>query len=280
VAGVRSGRCRRKEIVTRTQKRFSSLRARAGLALAASLVLLSSAAFAEYSLFPFDPELSLERLLEMDVSAFEKRAAEAHVPHSRAALMAFYAQVLRKHPDLVLGFARQLVQRTRLGTAAFGAEVIACAGGPVRDVALGIVAKGFRLSDEYAERLRGLPAISYREIPVESGHTLDLLWASFYATGDPHYLRRIAEPLVGHPLETGVAVKRIALLAADKPAPGSAAHEEVLRLALGEAARIGLQEHSRRLDSVRKFLEAESEAPDSPLRDIARALLRESAEPE
>ena len=264
------------------------------LTLAASVILLPAVASAEYRLFPFDLELSLhlegyganpdpdsalERLLVMDVSEFEERSAEANEPHSRAALMAFYVHVLRQHPDLVADFARELVKRTSGGTAAFGAETIAYAGGPDRDEALGIVAEGFRLSEEYAKRLRDLPVFSYREIPVESGQALDLLWACFYATGDHYYLRRIAEPLVGHPMEGGVAAERIRELAVDNPAPGSAAHEEILRLAYGEAARMGLLEHSQRLNSVRKFVEAESQAPDSSLREIARALLQEGAGP-
>ncbi|MCP5112222.1 MAG: hypothetical protein GY953_15460 [bacterium] len=276
-------------------KFLPELRICARLTLAASLAALPAAASAEYRLFPFDAELShyvenygakpapanaLERLLVMDVSAFEERAAEATEPHSRAALMAFYVHVLRQHPDLVLDFARELVKRTSGGTAAFGAETIAYAGGPDRDEALGIVAEGFRLSEEYAKRLLDLPVFSYREIPVESGQALDLLWACFYATGDHYYLRRIAEPLVGHPLESAVAANRIGVLAADKPAPGSTAHGEILRLAYGEAARMGLLEHSQRLDAVRKFLEAESQVPDSPLRDIARALLQEGAVPD
>ena len=195
----------------------------------------------QFQLFPFDPSLShyvqnyhnspdpkgaLDFFFRIDLSRFERLAEEANEPHARAVLMAFYIHVLHDSPEEVLPFARRLALESRGAQAAFGTEAIAYGATQNRREALKIIVDVFGLPSASLDEYEAMQSYPYPAMEAEHWHTLDVLWASFFATGERMYIRKIAKALVHFQVMDDDYKKRLQLLAEQNPTAGSKEYDE------------------------------------------------------
>jgi len=199
------------------------------------------AAAEQFQLFPFDPSLShyiqnyhnnpdpkgaLDFFFRIDLSRFERLAEESSRPHARAVLMAFYVHILHNSPEEVFPFARRLALESRGVQAAFGTEAIAYGATQNRREALKLIADVFGLAPSDLDEYDAMQSYPYPDLEAEHWHTLDVLWASFFATGDKQYIRKIAKALKHFQAMDDDYKDRLQLLAQEHPTAGTREYDE------------------------------------------------------
>lgn len=212
---------------------------------------------ASFNLFSFDPELSafiqnyrqtpdpkaaVDRYFTIELDAFLDQAQRAEQPHSRAALMAFYIHIVHDNPELCVPFANRLVSEATGERAAFGAEVLAYGAGEHRNEALSIVVKGFKLPPEAMDTYTALEPFPYPKMDATDWQTLDILWASYFASGNDLYIRKIAAPLVYFQPRGPDFDAKLRALSAQDPQPGTPEHSELMGMLTAQASHFGLSE--------------------------------------
>ena len=209
----------------------------------------------QFQLFPFDPSLShyiqnyhlnpdpkgaLDFFFRIDLSRFERLAEETNEPHARAVLMAFYIHILHASPDEVLPFARRLALESRGEQAAFGTEAIAYGATTNRREALKLIVDVFGLSAASLDEYDSMKSYPYPSLEAEHWHTLDVLWASFFATGERMYIRKIAKALVHFKVMDDDYKKRLQLLAEQNPTAGTKEYDEWVNGLTAQESLFGL----------------------------------------
>jgi hypothetical protein len=206
-------------------------------------------------LFPFDKDLSafvlgyrenpqpsvaFDRFVALPLEEFDRSAGADRQPLARAALKAFYVEILRTHPDLVVPFAERIIASGRGQKLAFGTEIVAYSGAPDRAQALSRIADHFEVPAGDRQILLKVQAVSYATIATDSGANLDILWAAYFGSGDSALLNRIVDAMNVISATPEETMKRLREISAKKPKPGSAQYSEAVSLAVGEAARSSL----------------------------------------
>ena len=260
-----------------------------GLLLGALCTLSANTALAvQFQLFPFDPELShfvqsyhhrpdpssaLDRLVDLDIDEFEGKAAQSNQPHARAVLMAFFAHVVRAAPAEVEPLAKRVVAEQTGASAAFTTEAIARGASANRREAIELISEGFSLPAENFETLMQLD-FPYPEMRAADWHKMDVLWASFFATGESAYIEAIAEPLNLYAKPEDSWMARLRGLSRENPPPGTALHAEWVGLLTARAALFGLTVNAAQDVRVREVLRSFSGREDR-VGDIAAKIVRD-----
>ncbi len=207
------------------------------ITLLLSLCFSVSISYAEpFELFPFDPSLSqyiqsyhfnpdpseaLDRFFSIDMREFEEKAEEKGLPHSRAVLMAFYIHILHDNDEQVLPFAHRLSSVTQEEKAQFGLEAIAYGAKKNRREALAVLVESFRLPPESLGEYAALRSYPYPTMEADHWRTLDVLWVSYFATGDCRYIRKIAKSLTDFRVMDEEYKEQLRLFSEINPKPGS-----------------------------------------------------------
>jgi hypothetical protein len=212
-----------------------------GLILLGAALSGAPVAAEQFQLFPFDPSLShyiqnyhnnpdpkgaLDFFFRVDLGRFERLAEESNRPHARAVLMAFYVHILHESPDEVLPFARRLALESRGGQAAFGTEAIAYGATKHRREALKLITEVFGLPPATLDEYDAMQNYPYPGLEAEHWHTLDVLWASFFATGERMYIRKIVKALYYFQVMDKEYKERLQLLAHEHPTAGTKEYKE------------------------------------------------------
>jgi hypothetical protein len=247
------------------------------LLLSCALASLAQSALAdEFVLFPFDPPLThyleayrqtpnpqeaLDRLLGMDMEDFQARGHRPEYGPSRAVLMAFFAHVLHENPQLVLPFAGRVGSSTRGQLASFCTEAVAIGASAHRDKALSLIGDSFGLADEDLEKLREVAVFPYPQLSPTTWEHLDILWASYYASGDLLYVRKIAQTLEHFIPPDDELRQRLRYFSGVNPPAGTPQHRAWVDLLTAQAAARGLRSHASSDAAVHNLLEELASTP-------------------
>ncbi len=195
-----------------------------------------------------DPEAALAWLTERDMSPLLAAGDEATRTHRLAVLTAFFAQVLKGAPAPLVGTLPDRLPADRPDNAMVAALAIAMADLPHSGRLLVEIAKAGRLEPKLVASIRKRPPFRFDRLRAQSPYDLDLLWVSFFATGEAVYIERIAEAVVpprppdalpaDDPAAAALAEQRtaVAVLAHETLTRGAATHSGVRR-ALDRLAR-------------------------------------------
>ena len=141
------------------------------------------------------PEQALALLEVLDVPAFIATDSELGESHGIAVLTAFFAHVLRDNPDLIPALAQEITAAADPLNVLIGALSIATAAAPSSPESLAAIARSGRLPPAILDEILATEPFPFPHLDPRSHLDLDLLWASFYASGDTGYVERIVETL-------------------------------------------------------------------------------------
>jgi hypothetical protein len=114
----------------------------------------------------------------------------------RFALVAgFFTHVLRSRPDQIPIWTDRLIAVDQPNLSAIGALAIASTGLDASAPALDRLRQTGTIPDETAIALADVPAYPFPTLQVTGSIDLELMWLSFYATGNTLYVRRVAETM-------------------------------------------------------------------------------------
>lgn len=118
-------------------------------------------------------------------------------PHGqRFALIAgFFAHILRSRPDLIGPLTDRLIARDQPNLSAVGALAIASSGVEAAGPALQRLRQSGTIPAETADALAATAPYPFPTLSVSGTVDLELMWLSFFATGNPLYIRRVAEAM-------------------------------------------------------------------------------------
>lgn len=139
-----------------------------------------------------DPAEAIDRLAALDLDSYLPTDDAARREHGIVLLSTFYAHVLHETPDA----ASRLIDRT-IATedpekALVAAVAIARSGMPGSAVALDRLARAGVLSDGVWEGIRAMRPYPFPAMEPRTHPELDVMWMSFFATGDALYVERVA----------------------------------------------------------------------------------------
>lgn len=269
------------------------LQLRSSLLIIISATILLSAAqcsAASFRLFPFDLELSdfiqnyrktpdpnaaIDRYFATKLEEFLDQAQRTEQPHARAVLMAFYVHVIHDNPKLSVSFATRLVSEAKGERAAFGAEILAYGAGPNRKDALLVVSEGFKLPSDAVDTYMALDQFPYPQLEATDWQTLDILWASFFASGNDLYVRKIAEALVHFRPQGPDFDNRLRALSAQDPQPGTREHTELIGMLTAQSSYFGLVENARNSPDVLQVVKAIAGQNRERVSDIAKEIVEQ-----
>ncbi len=142
-----------------------------------------------------NPQGALQWLAEVDLDRSLSQADEAQATHTLALLAAFYAHVIRQDDRAANALPGRLRNPRSPTAGVVGAMAAQIAGtDPAARAFDGLVAVG-AVPPEAATAFRTLPVYPYPAMAAQTHLDLDLFWTSFFATGDPAYVEKIAEAL-------------------------------------------------------------------------------------
>ena len=142
-----------------------------------------------------NPQGALQWLAQVDLDRSLAQADEAQAPHTLALLAAFYAHVIREDDRAAAALPGRLRSPRSPTAGVVGAMAAQIAGTRSSSQAFdGLVAIG-AVPPETATAVRSLPVYPYPGMVAQTHLDLDLFWTSFFATGDPVYVEKIAEAL-------------------------------------------------------------------------------------
>lgn len=133
--------------------------------------------------------------LEEALAGSAERKREVDESHALAVLNAFYAHVLRANEDLAIEFADQVAARERPTLILLSTMALATAASDRTVDAVQRLFNTGALPSGAAMRMSNIQPFPFRTMTPRTHLDIDLLWACFYASGDPLYIRKIAESL-------------------------------------------------------------------------------------
>lgn len=208
-----------------------------------------------------DPQAAFGWLLALDDAAMAREDAVD-------LLAVFYLHVLKANPALAASFVDHAV-RARPKAALGAALAIWLADLPAKEALVGRLAKTGKIAPDRLAEVKAVAPFVKEELEVVSPHDLDLLWTSFFATGDTDYVRFIAGYLPYLLPKAQVAE----LIRSDDPAARRAATAALL----GGAAAWSLSANARVHAPVQATLAELAAMPDDPIGKAAKALLERQA---
>ena len=142
-----------------------------------------------------NPQGALQWLAQADLDRSLSEVDEAQATHTLALLAAFYAHVLREDDQAANILPARLSDPRSPTAGVVGAMAARIAGTePAARAFEGLIAVG-AVPAETADAFRALPVYPYPAMAAQTHLDLDLFWTSFFATGDPAYVEKIAEAL-------------------------------------------------------------------------------------
>ena len=141
------------------------------------------------------PGEAVERLVSLDVGAFVEADRESAETQGMAILTTFFAHVLHQHPDLVGPLAARLAAGDRRANALVGGLAIATAAAPTSAEGLDAIEASGLLAPDALAAVRSAVPYPFPHLRATSHFDIDLLWVSYFATGDERYITEVAESL-------------------------------------------------------------------------------------
>lgn len=203
-----------------------------------------------------DPAVALGWLRRLESQALQR-------PDAIDIVATFYLHILRAHPAQASGLVAA-VENASGPVALTAATAVWLAGVPGRDALLGQLRAAGRLSESEVARLTGFATFDATAFQPESAHDLDLCWASFYATGEPMWLEKVARHLPY--MLPRDAMEELARR--NDPA----ARQIFERALVARAAAWSLVSHARRHERVKAAMLSLAEGPDK-MHKAMRALV-------
>lgn len=133
--------------------------------------------------------------LEEALAGSAERKREVDESHALAVLNAFFAHVLRANEDLAIDFADQVAARDRPPLTLLATMALATAASDRTVDAVQRLFNTGALPSGAAMRMRNIQPFPFRTMRPRTHLDIDLLWACFYASGDPLYIAKIADAL-------------------------------------------------------------------------------------
>lgn len=142
------------------------------------------------------PDAALQWLERIAPTMMDEVLVAADPQGQRFALVAgFFAHVLRGQPDRIAPLAERLIAVDQPNLTALGALAIASTGLDPATPALERLRRSGALPDDTAAALAETPAYPYPTMRVTGSIDLELMWVSFFATGNTLYVRRVADAM-------------------------------------------------------------------------------------
>lgn len=218
-----------------------------------------------------EPAQALALLETLDVPAFVTADNEVGESHGIAVLTAFFAHVLRANPELVPELAERITTAEDPVNVVLAALSIATAAAPTSPDGLSTIAGSGRLPPAVIDQIRATEPFPFPHLDPRNHLDLDLLWASFYASGDPRYVERIAETL--RYLDTDYATR----LPRDVEGTARLVQQVVLlESVMAITARWTLLENARRHPRVLETLQRIDAERDDRIGTIVASILAEA----
>jgi len=192
--------------------------------------------------------------------------------------MAFYAHILHDNPEEVLPFAKRIAIETKRARAAFGTEAIAYGASKDRNKALSIIAEAFDLPEDSLEKYKSLEIYPYPSMEPKNQQLLDVLWASFFATGKSSYIEKIAEPLVHFHVMNEEYVEELRRLSNKNPKPGSKEYKELWSGITAQASLFGLIANAANDPVVLEALREIAYSGNGRVNELASKIVRKADE--
>ncbi|MCB9947054.1 MAG: hypothetical protein H6842_04405 [Rhodospirillaceae bacterium] len=174
---------------------FLLVLALAGVARAQPMTAEGLAEFMETYYQNPRPAEAMERLAALDVGAFVEADRESAETQGMAILTTFYAHILHAHPELVGPLAARLAAGGRHANALVGAVAMATAAVTTGEQGLAVLEASGLLTPAALATVRQAVPYPFPNLRAISHFDIDLLWVSFFATGDARYITEIAESL-------------------------------------------------------------------------------------
>ncbi|MEM8589161.1 MAG: hypothetical protein AAGG65_13970 [Pseudomonadota bacterium] len=142
------------------------------------------------------PDAALQWMERIAPTMMDEVLIAADPQGQRFALVAgFYAHVLRSQPSLIDPLTERLIAAEQPNLTALGALGIASTGLDAAAPALERLRRTGALPDQTAAALAETPAYPYPTMRVTGSIDVELMWMSFFATGNPLYVRRVADAM-------------------------------------------------------------------------------------
>ena len=235
------------------------------LSIFAICLISQNSVASDFQLFPFysqlslyiqdyhehkNPQKALDYFFEIDIEKFEKDAQNADQPHSRAVLMAFFANILGENPELVFSFTDKLLKKSSGASAAFGTEVVAYGATKNRKKALALIVERYSIEREYSIRLEELDVLPYPNMTASNWQLLDIFWACYFATAKTLYIEKIAEPLAYWQAPDEKFKDKLHTFDKTNPAPGTKEREEWFGTITAQASMFGLAKNASKYPAI------------------------------
>jgi hypothetical protein len=213
------------------------------------------------------PESIVEQILRIDLGQDDR-------PEAVHLIGVFFAHSLHQHPELAAPLVEQLVRAQANVGAAQRARiaVVAIANAELADgqALLARLKETFHLDMERMDRLGLTEPFELLEFAPRGSHGMDICWVSFFATGDPRYVLKVAaflDPDFRPPADPSGKIAKIERLSVGIPAD-----DRVRASVLGATATWALNANARRHAAVREALLAYAAAHPSQAGDTARKI--------
>lgn len=177
------------------------------------------------------PEAALAWMERLAPTMMDEVLMAADPQGQRFALVAgFFAHILRSRPDQIGPLTDRLIARDQPNLSAVGALAIASTGLDAAAPALERLRRAGTIPPETAAALAAAPAYPFPMLQVTGSIDLELMWLSFYATGNPLYVRRVADAIgYAEHGDAGVALAAFAYASLAERVSGHPAVLETLR---------------------------------------------------
>ncbi|MEO3432539.1 hypothetical protein [Inquilinus sp. CAU 1745] len=139
-----------------------------------------------------DPAEAVDRLAALDFDSYLPTDDAARREHGIVLLSTFYAHVLHKAPDAADRLIGRTISAEDPEKALVAAIAIARSGMSGSAVALDRLARAGALPDGVWEGIRAMQPYPFPTMDPRTHPELDVMWMSFFATGDALYVERVA----------------------------------------------------------------------------------------
>ncbi|MEM7442493.1 MAG: hypothetical protein AAF414_04070 [Pseudomonadota bacterium] len=145
-----------------------------------------------------EPEEALDWMERIAPTMMDEVWQAADPQGQRFALVAaFFAHILHNQPSQIPLLTERLIANDEPNLSALGALSIASSGAVGVESALNRLRQTGTVPAETVQALAATPSYPFPTMQVTGPTDLELMWLSFYATGNPLYVRRVAEAM-GH----------------------------------------------------------------------------------
>lgn len=212
-----------------------------------------------------DPAEAVDRLAALDLDDYLPTDDSGRREHGIVLLSTFYAHVLHGAPDAANRLIARTIETENPEKALIAAVAIARSGMSGSAVALDRLARAGVLPDGVWEGIRAMQPYPFPTMEPRTHPELDVMWMSFFATGDALYVERVAERLATLD-EAELAVGEVTA------APGK---DALIDIVAAVGAYWSLEANARQDDRVLSILRRIAEERSDRVGRIAGAIAEE-----